>query len=371
MTLPVPYVDVSGTPGEIGFAYGRAARDQIAANLDLYAGRFRAVGLTADVTEAAGETFRAQTRRLFPRIAEMLDGTAEGAGVTTGDLYAVNARTELIYGTPPDGATGACTVLGALGTHTATGHTLLAQNWDWHPDQRHAMVLLSTTDERGHRVVALTEAGMLAKTGLNSAGLGICVNMLGTDRDGASNDNPGIPYHVVLRAALESDTLGRALKKVVPAPRNASLNLLLGQSGPAGGELIDLELVPGVAGWLHPEGGVLAHANHLETALPGVRDTVNDFGGSTLFRGARARRLLTAAAEQGKLTDDDLLEILRDHQSHPNAICRHVDELDAYADRSETVYTVVMDLDDRRIGIAEGPPCHHELTWLELPAENP
>ncbi|SNT57275.1 isopenicillin-N N-acyltransferase like protein [Asanoa hainanensis] len=365
MTLPVPYVDVSGTPGECGFAYGQAARERIVANLDLYAGRFLAVGLDATTTRSAGETFRAQTTKRYPRIAEMLDATAEGAGVAAGDLYAVNARTELIYGTPPDGAAGGCTVLGALGTHTATGHTLMAQNWDWHPDQRDAMLLLSTTDERGHRVVALTEAGMLAKAGLNSAGLGICVNMLTTDRDGASKDNPGVPYHVVLRAALESDTLGRALKAVVPSPRNASMNLLLGQAGPAGGELVDLELVPGVAGWLHPEGGVLAHANHLETALP-VRDLVNDFGGSTLFRAARARRLLTAAAEPGKLTEDDLAAILRDHQSYPNAICRHVDEHDAYGERSETVYAVLMDLDERRIGIAQGPTCDHGFTWVEL-----
>jgi len=367
MTLPVPHVDVRGTPGECGLAYGQAARDRIAANLDLYAGRFRAVGLTAGVTRAAGETFRAETLRLYPRIAEMLDGTAEGAGVAVGDLYAVNARTELIYGTPPDGAAGGCTVLGALGTHTATGHTLMAQNWDWHPDQRQAMVLLTTTDEHGHRVVALTEAGMLAKAGLNSAGIGICVNMLTTDRDGADPNRPGVPYHVVLRAALEADTLGRALKAVVPSPRNASMNLLLGQAGPAGGELIDLELVPGAAGWLHPADGVLAHANHLETVLP-VRDLVNDFGGSTLFRAARARRLLAAAAEPGKLTDDDLAEILRDHQSYPNAICRHVDERDAYLERSETVYTVLMDLDERRFGVAEGPPCDHEFDWVELTA---
>ena len=270
-------------------------------------------------------------------------------------VYALNARTELIYGrhrdgrhredgaelppdagagsppaagagSPPDAGAGGCTTVGVLGTHTGNGHLLLGQNWDWHPDQRHTMLLLSTTDERGHRVVALTEAGMLAKAGLNSAGVGICVNMLTTDRDGVRG--AAVPYHVVLRAALEETTMGRALKAVVPAPRNASLNVLLGQSGPAGGELIDLELVPGAAGWLHPEQGILAHANHLETTLP-VRDLVNDYGGSTLFRSARARRLLASAAEPGKLTEEDLATVLRDHQSYPNAICRHVDDLDA------------------------------------------
>src|ERR1700754_647646 len=131
MTLPVPHVEVSGNPGECGFAYGQAARDRIAANLDLYGGRFRAAGLDAATTRAAGGVFRQQTRTLYPRIAAMLDATAEGAQIDVGDLYAINARTELIYGTHPDGG---CTVLRALGTHTATGHPLMAQNWDWHPD---------------------------------------------------------------------------------------------------------------------------------------------------------------------------------------------------------------------------------------------
>src|SRR5262249_45271598 len=153
--------------------------------------RFRAAGISEKASRTAGDGFRAETRNRFPRIAEMLDATAEGAGVTLGDLYAVNARTELIYGATPDDG---CTVLGVLGTHTATGHTLLAQNWDWHPDQRDAMVLLSTTDEHGHRIVTLTEGGMLAKAGLNSAGLGSCVNMLTTDRDGVKGQ--AVPYHV-------------------------------------------------------------------------------------------------------------------------------------------------------------------------------
>ena len=113
----------------------------------------------------------------------------------------------------------------------------------------------------------------------------------------------------MLRAALEADKLARALEATVPSPRNASMNLLLGQAGPAGGELIDLELVPGDAGWLHPVDGVLAHANHLETALP-VYDTIKDCGGSSLFRS----RPGPAAAVRGRggrqgLAEDDLMHV--------------------------------------------------------------
>jgi isopenicillin-N N-acyltransferase-like protein len=66
------------------------------------------------------------------------------------------------------------------------------------------------------------------------------------------------------------------------------------------------------------------------------------------------------------VTEDDLVALLRDHQSAPSAICRHVDERDPVPLRSETVYSVVLDLDDRRFGLAEGPPCGHEYGWLPL-----
>jgi isopenicillin-N N-acyltransferase-like protein len=364
-----PLVDVSGTPAECGAAYGAATAGLVRENVELYSRRFRdQAGLDRAAVRRAGEAFRATTEALFPRVAAQLDGVADGSGVDRGDVYAVNARTELIYGTPPEGPAGACTVLGVLGSHTASGQVLLAQNWDWHPDQREAMVLLSTTDETGHRVLALAEAGMMAKTGLNAAGVGLCVNMLGTDRDGIHGVQPvGVPYHVILRAALEEDNLARALRAVVPAPRNASMNVMLGQAGPSGGEVIDVELVPGDAGWLHPVDGVLAHGNHLECRLP-MRDTIKDVGGSTLFRAARARRLLAEAAIDRKLTEDDLMALLRDHQSFPSAICRHVDERDAYDDRSETVFAVILDLDERRLGLAEGPPCAHDFVWYDLGA---
>jgi isopenicillin-N N-acyltransferase-like protein len=396
--LPVPFIAVSGSPAECGAGYGAAAVDRIGANLEVYRRRFaEQAGIDTPAVRRAGAAFRTATAALHPRIAAMLDGVGEGAGVPVEDVYALNARTELLYSAaavkmrtpkaaPDEGVDGGCTVVGVLGTHTATGHLLIGQNWDWHPDQREAMVLLSTRDERGHEVLALTEAGMLAKTGLNSAGLGVCVSMLGCDRDGldltvdttkAHNardraPSPGVPYHVLLRAVLETDSLTWATRAVCRSPRNASINLLIGLAGDArhgdpavGGELIDIEAVPGEVGWLHPVDGLITHANHLEVALP-VRDTMMDWGGSSLFRSARARRLLADPVAARKVSEGDLIDVFRDHAGFPGAICRHVDERDAVADRSETVYSVLLDLDDRRLGLAAGPPCGHEYVWTAL-----
>jgi isopenicillin-N N-acyltransferase-like protein len=378
MDLPVPLVAVAGTPAECGAGYGAAAADRIASNLAVYRRRFAdEAGLDEAAVRRAGAAFRAVTGQLLPRVAMMLDGVGEGAGVAVEEVYALNARTELLYGASvrrvrppmPDAVGGACTAVGVLGPHTANGHLLLGQNWDWHPDQRDAMVLLATRDEHGFVVLTLAEAGMLAKAGLNSAGLGVCVNMLSCERDGVgSAQTPAVPYHALLRAVLEADSLSWAIRTACRTPRNASINLLVGQVGEStvDGEMIDLELVPGDVGWLNPVDGLLTHANHLETALP-VRDTTKDFGSSSPFRAARARRLLTEPAAGRKVTEADLAEVFRDHASFPSAICRHVDERDVPSERSETVYSLILDLDERALGVAAGPPCRHEYGWLSLP----
>jgi isopenicillin-N N-acyltransferase-like protein len=363
--MVLPLVSVTGSPGECGAAYGAAARDQILANVAVYGRRFRdQAGLDGPAVRAAGQAFRGSTVAHHPRIAAMLDAVAGAAGVEVADLYALNARTELLYGQAA--SSGECTAIGVLGTHTGTGHLLLGQNWDWHPDQRDAMLLLRTTDETGHTVLTLAEAGMLAKTGLNSARVGQCLTMLACDRDGLT-DPPGVPYHVLARATLEADSLGWATRMACRSPRNASINLLLGQAGdrPADSELIDLELVPGDAGWLHPEAGMITHANHLETGLL-VHDVQKDWGGSSLYRAARARRLLADAVAAGKTTLDDLATVFHDHACFPHSICRHVDGRLPAVEHAESVCSVLLDLTAGRFGIAEGPPCGHEYEWFEL-----
>jgi isopenicillin-N N-acyltransferase-like protein len=347
-TLPLPVVAVTGPPADLGVAYGRAAAELIEGNLAAYRRRFAArAGLDGEAVRRAGAGFRDRTHEALPRIAAMLDGVARGAGVSVDEIYALNARTELLYGS----ASTECTAVGVI---DCEGHTVLAQNWDWHPEQRPYTLLLATRDERGHAVATLAEAGMLAKAGLNSAGVGVCVNLLGCDRDGRPG---GLPYHVILRAALEADDLGLVLRSVCTAPRGASINLLLGQAGPAdgdgGGEIVDVELVPGDVGVLHPVGGLLAHANHLESSLS-VRDRLVDLGGSSWFRSARALRLLGRA---DPVRRKDVVALLADHGGYPHAICRHVDDRDPEDERSESVYSIILDLDERRLSIAAGPPC--------------
>src|SRR4051794_19787285 len=97
-------VDVSGTPSDIGRAYGEQAADMIQANVGEYLVRFhQAVGLDKDAVVGAGRAYIETTEAHFPRLAQMLEGVAVGAGVEPALIYAINARSELLYGTKPCG----------------------------------------------------------------------------------------------------------------------------------------------------------------------------------------------------------------------------------------------------------------------------
>src|SRR4051812_17670543 len=113
MNLPLPLITVAGTPRECGVAYGAAAADLIVANTANYMARFASVaGIDGPAARRYGAQFRTIAHEYAPRVAGMLDGVAEGSGVPVDEIYALNARTELIYSTAPEAAE--CTAIGVL-----------------------------------------------------------------------------------------------------------------------------------------------------------------------------------------------------------------------------------------------------------------
>ncbi|MGI8994734.1 MAG: C45 family autoproteolytic acyltransferase/hydrolase [Nocardioidaceae bacterium] len=355
--MTFPLLVAQGDPVEIGASYGEQARALIEGNVEDYRARFRAVDLGTTEVRRLGEAFRTATHEHTPRIAATLDAVAEGCGVAVGDIYAINARTELML---PAGMTATeCTSVAVTPEMTVSGHTLLAQNWDWFPSQRPYTLVLATRDERGHEIVCLTEAGMLAKTGLNSTGVGVCVNLLHCDRDGVPG---GVPYHVLIRAALDQPHGISPALKVTSLPRSASINLLIGA---AGGVAVDLEIAPGATGRLLPTDGLLTHANHFVSDID-VRDAIYDIGGSSLFRDYRLRQLLASSAADQAVSTSDVAAALRDHLGFPYAICRHVNHEDAAELQSLTCSSVVMDLDEQVMLVSDGPPCGSAFREISL-----
>jgi len=355
-TLPV--LALSGTHGEMGVEYGRVVSELISRNLEEYLRRFGDVlGLSGAEVLRWGGIYRGVTHGYSASIGEMLEGIAEGSGQRPEHVFALNARTEIIYSVPAQEE--GCTSLAVLPSRTESGHALLGTNWDWHPEQGDVTLLVATREPDGFTVLSLAEAGMLAKNGLNSAGLGLCANLLVSDRDVGGE---GVPYHVLLRGLLESRTMADANRAAVNHPRVSSGNFLIAD---AGGEAIDLEAVPGDFGYLLPRDGLITHSNHFLTQVP-VYDQKKAQSALTLLRPERARHMLEGKLESRTVTEEDLCNVFRDHYSYPNGICRHVDERDPAYDRICTVYSIVMDLDEGKFGIAKGQPCEHEYESVRL-----
>jgi isopenicillin-N N-acyltransferase-like protein len=359
--FPFPVVRVSGRdPHARGLAYGREARDQVAASIRTYRRLFRDfVGLDWDHARKMGAAYAGPIERYAPDLLAEMEGVAAGSGFAFDEILALNARSEIaLSARMVDG----CTAFAAFGTATTNGEVLLCQNWDWRASQREAFVVLEIEREDGPSITMLTEGGIIGKIGYNTAGLGVCLNALVTDQ----LRDDGVPLHVVLRRILESKNLGDAIEAVANGPVASAANYLIAQ---AGAEAVDIEAVPSDFDVLLPERDVLCHTNHIcSVRLAGVRDLGKHVLPDSYPRLARVRRLVEG--RRGGITAESCMEILRDGANGPDAISRREDPKDPEGKRLQTVFSVIMNLTERTACITDGPP--DAADYIPLPvAGNP
>ena len=190
------------------------------------------------------------------------------------------------------------------------GHTWFAQNWDWIGRQRTALVILKTHDAQGRALTTLTEAGMLAKIGMNASGFALGLNILRYTRDG-----------------------------LIPC-------------ADAHGEVACFEIAP--AGWaeLTPDKGVVVHTNHFMCIpLLGEQSPM----GLALSSQPRLDTAAEHAAQQG-LGFDKLQAFLRDESDGYLSVCRNPDPSLPPEGRVESVAGVIMNTHPRQIWIAPDVP---------------
>ncbi|MBX6369441.1 MAG: peptidase C45, partial [Rhodospirillales bacterium] len=286
------------------------------------------------------------------------------------DVLSINVRTEVMFAAKAREAEAAaggpheCSSFAALPEATPHGGTLVGQNWDWLLHTSDTVVVLEASQEDGPDFVTVVEAGLLAKTGFNSSGVGLCTNALVTAADVGA---PGVPYHVVLRAILDSETLSDALVALQSGVRSSSANYLIAHED---GVALDVEAAPGDFSQLYllyPDDGVLLHTNHFVSPDFDGRDVSVWAMPDSPFRLARLRDLVRAG--RGALSEEAWERILGDHATYPLGICCHPDPRLSELERSATVASVVMDLPGRRLLLADGHPCstpYRELDYREF-----
>ena len=365
-----PRIRARGSSREIGRHYGEQAKDRVRRSIDAYRQVFSDLAGLAwpQVTEDAKRFVRA-IENFNGRYIEEMRGIADGAQVSFEDILAINVRTEVMFSArarlarESNRPLGECSSLTALPS-ASDGHTLLGQNWDWLLHTFDTVVVLEVEQETGPNFVTVVEAGLLAKTGMNSSGLGVATNALVTDDDrGAA----GVPYHVLLRAFQDCENLSDALAVLQSATRASSANYLLAHSD---GVVVDVEAAPGDFGQLFltfPSGQVMAHTNHFTSPRFTGRDVSIWAMPDSPIRLDRLQRAVEAPGFEPSIEAFRLL--LSDHANYPSGVCCHPDARMASYDQGATVASVLMDLDARKLWLADGPPCttpYRELDYAEL-----
>ena len=175
-----------------------------------------------DTVTTEARAYEAPIERFEPRYLEEIRGIAEGAGLDDVDVLAINVRTEVMFAAkarqvaerrPPRGRSAPRSPSARA---SADGHTLIGQNWDWLLHAADTWSCSRCRQDEGPDFVTVVEAGLLAKTGMNSAGIGLVTNALVSDAD---RGEPGIPYHVSARRCSTAETVADAyavLQRGVP-----------------------------------------------------------------------------------------------------------------------------------------------------------
>jgi len=318
---PFPLIDISGSPIERGRQHGKAVPDRIRRGIRMYSESLLKSGVDWRELERKAEAMVPVIEAFDAAYVEEMRGIAEGSGEPFAGIVLMNARTEMVVAARkqqvekhfPDG----CTAALALPEASADGVLLHGQNWDWRAECAENAVVLRIRRDDGPDILTFTEAGGLARSGLNSAGIGLTANALECDRDYLRGT--GVPLPFIRRKVLESTFLAHAVRAIFATHRLGSNHMAISHCG---GEAFGFECAPDETFWLAPDRGLYVHANHWisEAARAKVKDTGLAETPCSIYRDKRVRDQL--GPKRGKLTLEDFRQAFFDDYASPWSVCR-------------------------------------------------
>ena len=258
-------------------------------------------------------------------------GLAAGANVPLLSILALNVRTEIAFGMFSD----ACTALSWKEGNTS----FLAQNWDWRQEQKENLIRLCIKGKDKPDIEMITEAGIIGKIGLNSAGVGVCLNAIRA----RGVDFEKLPCHLALRRCLDSTSREEAVRALQHTGVASSCHILV--ADPHGGSGLECSSADVVVLPMSSK-GLIIHTNHYIKDHPGVEENVQ-------LKDSYAR--LTRIHELTRSATVDLESIkrmLEDEDGFPTAINRQRTDDSTMA----TLFSIVMDLDERCADVRMGRP---------------
>jgi len=333
-----PVIKIQGGPEDSGRQHGGLLKERIHRTVDFYKRQFL---LPEEQILGIADQFRKATEAFRDDLYLEIEALARAAEIDPVWIYALNGRTEILNLNPMECSSLAFRKQGLIG-----------QNWDWDSEVEELAVILDIEKEDGHRIITMTEPGMIGKIGMNCCGLGVCLNFMTIE----DYQPYGVPLHVLLRSILDSKSLNEALSLIKPHLPGKVGNILIADWN---GNVEDIELA-GEEFFNVPVEDLFAHTNHFLTRV----DYDLMLFPNTMGRYNRAKELLS-------MLDDPSVEsmknILRDHNNEESPICRkrfsHPWLTD---DTSMTVSSIIMDLKNLQFHITRGNPFDNPFSVFSL-----
>ncbi|WP_231973435.1 C45 family autoproteolytic acyltransferase/hydolase [Variovorax sp. HW608] len=228
-----------------------------------------------------------------------------------------------------------------------------AHNWDWRQECVDTCIVLRICNANGPDILSFTEAGALARHGLNSNGVSLTGNAMSCHKD--FQHGPGAPVVLLRRRLLEATNLAQAMRTVWSANRYCSSNMILAQSSATDGCCVSLEAAPDEVYPMLPQDDVLVHANHWlsPVALAKLRDPGLAARPDSLYRQHRVESALRTVTNRA-IAWDDVRSTLADDFGYPDGVLRSPKPGD-FSSISATVATTLMDAAKGVMWVARKP----------------
>jgi len=360
----------SGSPYERGNQIGRQSRQRIRTLIEAEFAYYQTHHAeTADQVLGNARQYDPFIQEFSPKAFAEIEGMAAGVGCQVAEIVMLNSVFELMAARnplvlPPGGIlTDGCTAFAATAAATKEGVTLVGQNLDgrcdpWHKIYHDFDYLRQIETEEGLQYITYAHSGLLALAGMNSYGIGLCMNNLHAGRY-----QKGVPYAIIAKEMLEQTTLEEAIAVLHRARRPGSLNFLLGDSA---GRLVDIEAMPEDLELMWAD-TITVHTNHFVSGR--LREKLEfDVGLQPWSNSCQRReRVLTMLQTQfGQIEVDTLKNVCRDHAAYPGSVCAHGNPALPADQQARTFAGMVFDLVAGKAHFVKGWPCENEFVTYDL-----
>lgn len=214
-------------------------------------------------------------------------------------------------------------------------------------EQKPNLIVLKISQDQLPTIKMVTEAGIIGKIGLNSQGVGVCLNAIRAK----GMNSARLPVHLGLRMALESSSMQEAAEKLQGIGMASSAHILIADAS----EAVGLEFTSRTFASLSMDSeNRIIHSNHLLAGHDGAYEP--PWLPDSPLRVEQMRNI--TGTFQGAPSWQRFSAFFEDKTNYPTAICRAQEG----SSHSATLFNIVMELCEHRAVVKLGMPSNVEET---------